>query len=160
MAQEDRNRLAEWFTLIREHVPALRQRMRQWVVEAHEEPSVLWQTPAVRYSTYVTGGLVLAWIIQWGISLAVPPPPASARPEATTADFHVLCANPACGYHFVVQREFGFSDFPIPCPRCSQETGQKARLCTSDACRGRWVAPTTSDGEARCPRCERRFEKY
>jgi hypothetical protein len=118
---------------------------------------MIWNSQIVRLAAYVLGGLVLIWIIHWAVNLAVPPKPASARPEATTADFHVICTHHDCGNHFVIRREFGFDDFPVSCPRCNQKTGQRAVSCNSEACRGRWVAPAGDPKSLRCPYCSGRF---
>ncbi len=158
MAQEERNRLIEWYLLIREQAPVVRQRLEQWAQAVREEPALLWNTPAVRVATYVLGGLITLWMLTWAVNLAVPPQPASARPEATTADFHVICVNETCNHHFVVHREFGFRGFPVVCPQCQQETGLAARRCNSRACNGRWVAPLKSDSRLTCPQCGGVFE--
>jgi len=114
---------------------------------------LVWQTPAIRYATYAVGGIILVSVFGWFAGLLAPPPPAGARAEATTADFHVVCTNPSCGIHFAVRRPFGFDDFPVRCPKCKQETGFPARRCVSKTCNGKWVVPEKVDGVLRCPIC-------
>ena len=158
MAQEDRNRLVEWWLAIRAHAPTIRTYLSDWTEAVREEPILIWHTPAIRYTAYSLGGLILVWIVTGVVSMLTPPPPASARPMATTADFHVVCAHPDCGHHFVINKEFRFRAFPLTCSQCKRTTGLKARRCNSESCRGRWVAPSL-DGEAqRCPQCDSLFE--
>lgn len=157
MSQEGPNRFAEWLLLLREQIPAVRHRLGVWLSAVQEEPALLWQTNVVRYAAFGGGGLLAVWLLVSLVGMLTPPPPASARPTATTADFHVVCANPSCGYHFVVHRRFGFHDFPVKCPRCGQETGTRALLCNSPTCRGRWVAPRKTAKGALCPVCGMRL---
>lgn len=129
MAQERPNRLTEWLLLTRKQVPVVRQHFENWLAAVREEPALVWQTPAVRYATYGAGGLMLVWIATWVAGGLAPPLPEDARP-ATRADFHVVCTNPECGYHFVIHRKLGFHGFPVKCPRCQQKTGTQARAAT------------------------------
>jgi hypothetical protein len=153
MAQEDPNRLSEWFELGRKQVPVVRQSVEDWLQEVRREPRMIWETRAVRYATYGLVGLVL---LRMALGLAGAVGPASTpptKPRATSADFHVVCTNRACGRHFVIHREFGFRKFPVVCPKCQQKTGVRARRCYSPSCRGRWVAPVRRDGALSCPHC-------
>lgn len=158
MAQEDRGSLAEWYEALRRQVPVIRRHGAQWLAAAREEPILIWETAAVRYAAYGLGGFILFWIVSAMVGMFAPSPPATARPTATTADFHVVCAAPQCGRHFVVNRKFGFSRFPVGCPGCGERTGMRARRCNSDTCRGRWVAPHKSKEELYCPQCGRQFD--
>jgi hypothetical protein len=158
MAQERPSRLAEWMEIARAQVPVLRDRFDSWIAAVREDPALLWQTVAVRYTTYVVGALVLIWMLTGLVSLVTPPPPEGAKPEATTADFHVLCTNPDCGHHFVVHRAFGFRKFPVTCPACQHQTGAQAFRCNSPTCRGRWVVPEVRDGRRYCPVCNAPFD--
>ncbi len=158
MAQENPNRLVEWLQLLRGHVPVIRQRFEGWVSAIREEPMLIWQTAVVRYTVYGLGVVVLLWGVSTIAGSLVPSPPANARPEATKADFHIVCSNPDCGYHFVIHREFGFRKFPVVCPKCGKSTGEQARRCNSETCRGRWVVPKKVDDELCCPICGARFE--
>lgn len=153
MAQEGRNRLVEWYQVLRKQVPIARQRVEDWGKAVRAEPRLAWETPALRYLVYGLAGLLLLWVVLGVAHSIAPPPPATARPQTTSADFHVVCANRQCGYHFVIHREFGFSKFPVVCPKCEQRTGMQARRCNSPTCRGRWVAPERVDGVLRCPHC-------
>ena len=158
MAQEDPNRLVEWYQVLCRQIPAARQRLDEWLAAVRAEPVLIWETAAVRYSAYSLGGVVLLWVVTGFTGMLVPPPPAGAKAEATTADFHVVCSNAQCGRHFVIHRKFGFRGFPVDCSACGRGTGGKARRCNSDACRGRWVAPMKTGDASQCPRCQRRLE--
>jgi len=153
MAQENPNRLAEWVELARAQVPVLRKRLEEWLAAVREEPAVLWEATAVRYTVYGLGAVMLAWLALWLARGLAPPPPASAKPEATTADFHVVCVNQKCGHHFVINRAFGFHKFPVECPACRGKTGMEGRRCFSSTCQGRWIAPQEKDGGLYCPVC-------
>lgn len=153
MAQEKPNPVGEWVHLARRNAPVVRAHFGEWIAAAREEPRLVWETPAIRYTIYGIGGILVAWLLTYAIGLFVPPPPASAKPEATTADFHVVCASPACAHHFQINRPFGFSKFPVQCPSCKQATGVSARRCSSQSCGNRWVAPVQKDGTLVCSRC-------
>ncbi len=153
MAQERPNRLAEWFTLVRKNAPLVRERFNEWVAAVREEPRLAWETPALRFGVYGICGLLLVWLASTIVGWAVPPLPPSAKPAATTADFHVVCGDPNCAHHFVIHREFGFDDFPVTCPQCKRETGISARRCNSPSCAGRWVAPKSAEQGSVCPYC-------
>lgn len=140
--------------MLREHAPIVRKHLRDWWDACREEPRLFWQTQAVRYAVYATGGFTVLWLLTYSVGLVVPPPPASARPEATTADYHVLCVNPDCGRHFVINRTFGFSGFPVDCAKCEQRTGLRGVRCMSKTCGRRWVAPIEEDGVRMCPECD------
>ncbi len=153
MAQEKPNRLSEWLLTARTQAPIVRQHLRDWVGACREEPRLIWETAAVRYSTYGIGGLVIVQIVLSVVGMIAPPPPASAKPAAVSADYHVVCTQPECGEHFIVHRRFGFSGFPVECPVCKQPRGMPARRCHSEPCRGRWVAPVKTPDGWRCPQC-------
>ena len=153
MAQEKPNPLGEWLNLARRNAPIAREHFNEWLGAVREEPRLLWETSAVRYSTYGLGGLLIAWLAIYLLGLFVPPPPPGARAQATTADFHVICSRPECGHHFQIHRPFGFHNFPVECPACKQTTGVKALLCTSPTCVNRWVVPVEKEGRPFCSRC-------
>jgi len=153
MAQERPNRLVEWVALIRKNAPIFREQARDWMSEVREEPRLLWEASAIRYAIYGVGAILAIWSVTFLIGMLTPPPPLGAKSEATTADYHVICSDPACGYHFVVQREFGFRGFPIQCPKCNKQAGVSARRCNSATCMGRWIAPIEVNGLMTCPVC-------
>lgn len=157
MAQEERSRLAEWYEAGRSQLPVIRRHVDEWFAAVREDPNLIWETPAVRYTTYGLGGVILMWLASAVPGMFIPPLPPSARAEATTADYHVVCANPQCENHFVIHREFEFAGFPVDCARCGGNTGQPARRCSSGSCRGRWVVPIESGTQLSCPRCGDRF---
>ena len=158
MAQEGPNRLFEWLNLIREEAINVRDLVGDWLEQVREEPALIWATPVIRYATYGVAATVVVWVVSGVAGAITPPPPASARPAATTADFHVVCTVTHCEHHFVIHREFGFHRFPVQCPRCQRETGVSARKCSSPTCMGRWVAPVQDETGLKCPRCGARFE--
>ena len=141
MTQDNPNRLAEWLLILRARMPVARAHLAGWVAEVRAQPILLWETPAIRYTTYGLGVIVFAYLLSFLAGSISPPLPKDSRPQATQADFHVVCANESCGHHWVLRRKFGFDDFPVKCPRCEQGTGVMALKCNSDRCRGRWVAP-------------------
>jgi hypothetical protein len=143
-------KLAAWMAALREGRSGVRARFDEWKDAVREEPALLWATPAIRYGVYGLGGLLAVWVLTWGLGLFVP---AKATPPAKTADFHVLCTASGCGHHFVIREKFGFHHFPVVCPKCQQQTGQRATRCSSKTCHGRWVAPLEQDHEYRCPYC-------
>ncbi len=153
MAQENPNRLVEWLLLLRRQWPVAKRRFQEWLDAVREEPVLIWETPAVRFASYGLGGLILALVAVKLTGMIVPPPPVTARPAATTADYHVVCVNPDCGHHFVIHRKFGFRGFPVACPNCEKATGLQARRCYSQTCQGRWIAPIEDQGSLHCPIC-------
>jgi hypothetical protein len=157
MAQERPNRLAEWLMLLRRNAPIARAQLKDWTSEVRQEPGLLWETPAIRYAAYGVIGVVVSWVVVLFVGFLTPPPPAGARDAAATADFHVVCADPACGYNFVIRREFGFGGFPVMCDRCKQQQGMPGRMCYSALCQGRWVAPLKVDDKQKCPMCHTFF---
>ena len=159
MAQEKPNRLVEWLLLARKQWPVARRHFDDWWAAVREEPALFWQTVAVRYVVYGLSAFLLMFVLVKGVSLITPPPPASAKPAATTADFHVVCSNAKCGHHFVIHRKFGFRSFPVVCPHCKNETGIAARKCTSESCKGQWVAPQKSSDGLTCPHCGRKLDE-
>lgn len=158
MAQERPSRLAEWLMLVRRQIPIVREHFATWLEAVRQEPRLAWETSAVRYTVYGLTGLVLVWLATTFTGWLTPPPPASARAAATTADFHVVCSDSRCAYHFVINRKFGFDDFPVECPKCKRETGVSARRCNSASCGGRWIAPVRTDQELQCPACGAKLE--
>ena len=153
MAQEDRNRLVEWYGILCKQGIVVRHGVAAWWEAAKEEPRLIWETPVIRYGTYGVCGFVLLWGTMWFATSIAPPPSANAKPAAVTADFHVVCSNPTCGHHFVVHRKMGFRKFPIVCSKCREKTGAKAHRCNSQECGGLWVSATEVDGVATCPLC-------
>ncbi len=157
MAQEDRNRLGEWLILLRKQIPILRHQFADWVETVKEEPILIWQTPAIRYTVYGLAVVVLLWGVAQVAGSLAPAPPPGAKQVATTADFHVVCSDRQCAEHFVIHRKFGFRKFPVTCPRCKKNTGRQARRCNSAICQGRWVAPARVERILQCPQCGGRF---
>jgi hypothetical protein len=153
MAQERPNRFAEWVLLLRQNAPIARDQIKEWVAEVRSEPHLLWETTAIRFVAYGVIGLIATWGVVLFVSFLTPPPPEGARDAAVTADFRVVCADPSCGYNFVIKREFGFHDFPVTCDRCKQKTGMQGRRCYSALCEGRWVAPLKVEERLKCPMC-------
>ena len=158
MAQERPNRLAEWLLLIRRQMPIVREHFAAWLEALREEPRLIWETSAVRYTVYGLAGVMLIWLATTLSGWLTPPLPPSARAAATTADFHVVCSDSRCAHHFVIHRKFGFDDFPVKCPQCQRQSGVSARRCNSAACGGRWIAPMRTDQGLQCPVCGAKLE--
>ncbi len=138
MPVDKESRLALWIGAVREWAPTVRPRLVEWWEVIRENPVLIWQTPAVRYSVYGLGLIVAVLVLQWGASLLLPPQMVGSEP-ARTAQFHVLCSNPSCGHHFVIERKFKFKDFPVQCPKCHQQTGHRAVRVNTGPDRGKWV---------------------
>ena len=155
MPPPDRSRLIAWYLLIKdEWLPAQRQKLGEWWSAVREEPRLLWDTPQVVYGLIGLGGLVVILVAVSLLNAFTPPPPANARPEATTANFHVVCSRSECLHHFMIERNFGFDDFPVECPRCHHQTGQLALRCRSNTCGGRYVPTIEKDGQLHCRICD------
>jgi hypothetical protein len=137
-------------------LPAIKLRLLAWFEACREEPRLIWHTTAVRVGVYLIAGLLLIKVVGLVFSLAAPGGPEPV-PFSRTADFHVVCMNEQCGHHFVINRKFGFDDFPVACPKCGKNTGMHARRCVSDTCKGRWVAPVSRVGGLYCPHCDSRL---
>lgn len=153
MAQERPNRTTEWIIALRKQLPALAGQFNDWVREVRKEPRLFWETSAVRYVTYLLSGTILILGARCGVNMVAAPPPEAAVPQARTADYHVLCSRPECGHHFVVHRKFGFSRFPVECPKCRNGSGEEALRCYSSTCKGRWTYRTTIDRRTVCAKC-------
>ncbi len=155
MPPPDRNRLTAWYLLIKdEWLPTQRHKFGEWWVAVREEPRLLWNTPQFVYSLIGLGVIIAIVVVAWLTDFVAPPPPSDARDKATTANFHVVCSQPECLHHFMIEREFGFDDFPVECPRCKQDTGQQGQRCRSNTCRGRYVPTIEKDGHIHCRICD------
>lgn len=142
MPVEKDPKLGMYIDALKAWLPSVRLRAAEWVEACREEPALIWQTPAVRYLVYTCGGMVALWIV---LALIGSMAPKDVVPRARTADFHVVCTNPSCGKHFVINRKFGFDDFPVDCPRCQQRTGEQAVRCTGGPRDGAWVPAKLND---------------
>ncbi len=138
MPVEKESRIARWIAALREWAPTIRPRLEEWWEIIRQNPMLIWQAPAVRYSAYGLGLIVALLVLRWGTSSLLPPQMVGGEP-ARTAQFHVLCSDPACGHHFVIERKFKFKDFPVQCPKCRQKTGYRAIQVHSGPDRGKWI---------------------
>jgi len=154
MPAPERNRWAEWVQIGKERKEAARVSFNEWVEQVKLEPTLIWQTPAVRYTTYAIGSIVAVLIVRTAIDMIQPVPASMITPRARTADFNVICSNPQCRKNFTIQRKFNFHDFPVKCPFCKQMTGQHAMRCRSETCHGKLVITKTSEGVTRCTECD------
>lgn len=153
MPPPPQSRLIAWYLLLKdEWVPAQWRNLSAWGQAAREEPRLIWETPQVRYVAYGVGAIVGVGVLVW-LTGTLDTTPKSAQPRAKTADFHVICLEGDCGYHFLVNRKFGFDRFPVACPHCQERTGHRAQRCHSPACAGKYVAPIESEGELTCASC-------
>lgn len=148
------NRLIEWYLLFKdEWLPAQGQHWREWWSAVKEEPGLAWETPALRYGVYGSVGLALLLMLSSLAAFITPPPPADARPQATTASFHVVCSKTDCRKHFLIERKFGFHKFPVPCPQCQGKTGLRGLRCASEECGGRYVGVREDKDRLVCTQC-------
>ncbi|MEK6674498.1 MAG: hypothetical protein AABZ47_02460 [Planctomycetota bacterium] len=143
--------------MIRRQTPVARDHFLNWFDAVRENPRLIWETPAIRYTTYGLCLILLGWSLSAFATWVSPPLPTGAKNVAVTADFHVLCTNPNCELHFVINRPFGFHKFPVECPKCHQPTGHSARRCFSENCKGQWIAPIEENGKLTCPHCGSNF---
>ncbi len=147
----DESKLGQYIDAFKEWLPSVRLRLGEWVDVCRAEPALIWQTPAVRYTTYATLALIGVYILSAVAGLFGP---ARVAEPARTADFNVVCTNPACGHHFVINRKFGYDDFPVQCPKCRQETGARALRYKDGPCAGQWAPVQTGDaGQLQLPPC-------
>jgi len=152
MPVDKESKLSELMGVVRERAPEMRHRFVEWAGQCREEPAIIWRTAAVRYATYALAGIIVALILR-----AIMAQFAGNVPDVTyaqTADFHVSCTNAACGHDFIINREFEFDDFPVPCPKCKKATGVQSRRCFSEQCGGRWVAPKKQGDRLSCRYCD------
>ncbi len=158
MRPQEPNRWVAWYLLVKEEwLPARRRALREWWSAVRQEPRLAWQTPQVRYGAAILGVILLAVLATSLVDALALPPPANARPQATTANFHVVCSDPECGHHFLIERKFGFSRFPVECPKCHKPSGERAARCHSSTCGGRYVATAEKEEQRYCPRCGTRL---
>jgi len=148
-----RDRWVEWREVAKQRAEAWREGLREWWQAVRAKPELFWQTVAVRYSTNALGGLTILLIGRGAIQMVKPGGQVEASPIARTAHFDVICSNPQCGRHFVVERKFKFHRYPVACPHCRQETGQRAVRCTSKSCRGKLAMTIEADDSRRCATC-------
>ncbi len=153
MPAPERNRWLEWLEIGKARRESASINLREWWTAAKEEPELVWQTPAVRYTTYITGGLLMVLALRTAVDMFQPVNPAMMTPPAKTAYFDVICSNAACGRHFVIERKFSFHRFPVTCPFCKQPTGQRALRCPSATCHGRMTIVTEVQGQPTCQVC-------
>lgn len=153
MPAPERNRWTEWLEITRERKDVARLALREWWVAVKAEPELFWQTPAVRYAAYGLGALMVIFAMRTAIEMLQPVDPKLMTPRAKTANFDVICSNPQCRQHFLIERKFKFRRFPVTCRYCDQETGRQALRCTSEACRGKLVMTARVDSKHQCTAC-------
>lgn len=136
---------------IRDGIPVVKAKLREWFDACREEPTLFWQTPAIRYGTYGLVGIIGALIISAVANSFVPN--VDVKEQATTTDHRVICTNTDCGAMFVIDRPFRFNKYPVTCPKCSKKTGQPAIRCNSKSCNGRWVVRLAQGERYICPEC-------
>ena len=117
MPAEKESRIAMWLEAVRAWAPTVRIRFAEWWTLVRQEPILLWHTPAIRYAAFAIGLVLALGLVTWVVGAFVPPLPPGTTEPARTAQFHVLCADPTCAHHFVIERKFRFDDFPVACPR-------------------------------------------
>ncbi|MCB9865320.1 MAG: hypothetical protein H6816_01580 [Phycisphaerales bacterium] len=142
MPVEKEPKLGIYIDAFKAWLPTVRLRVVEWAEACREEPALIWQTNAVRYTTYACGGLLAIWLL---VGIVDRFGPEKVAAPARTADFHVVCTNPDCGHHFVINRKFGFHKFPVTCPECKKETGERAVRCVNGPRNGQWVPATVDE---------------
>jgi hypothetical protein len=153
MPAPNRDRWTEWRQIARERIEVARHGLREWADACREEPVLIWQTPAVRYTVYSIGALVIILILRGAVGL-LEPKGVSHQPRAATANFDVICDNAECQHTFAIQRKFKFRKFPVTCPHCNERTGQRALRCPSESCRGRLARTIKKDDGWYCAECQ------
>jgi len=122
----------------REWAPTVRPRLTDWWQHVREEPALFFQTTNVRYVAWGMVALVAILMAGWFAGALMPSAPKGAGAPSQMVQFHVLCDDPACGDHFVIQRKVSFSKFPVECPKCGKKTGYRAVLSTTGG-KKEWV---------------------
>jgi hypothetical protein len=135
---EKESRFSLWIGAFREWAPTVRPRLTDWWHRVREEPALFFQTSNVRYAACGAAALMAILMIGWFAGALTPPAPKGAGKPSQMAQFHVICDDPACGHHFVIQRKFSFNKFPIECPKCGKKTGCRAVLSTTSG-KKEWV---------------------
>ncbi len=157
MPAPNRNQWVDLLEAAKERKENAREQFRDWVGAVREEPSLIWQTPIVRYGVYSIGGLMLLLFVNAGINAMAPAGGKRVEPRATTALFDVVCYNSSCGRHFVIERKFRFRRFPVTCPYCKEDTGHRAARCNSQQCHGKLVVTAVEDDTIYCSECGARL---
>jgi hypothetical protein len=137
MPVDKESKAAAWIAALREWAPTVPKRVGEWWEAVREDPGLVWRTDAVRYSVYTIGAIIAICILSAVAESMTPPLPEGAGEYAETAFFDCLCTE--CGHHFVIERKFKFDDFPVVCPKCKKESGQRAERASSGPDKGKWV---------------------
>ncbi len=154
MPAPNRNQWVEMWAAAKERRESATEELRQWYDAAKAEPTLIWQTPLVRYAVYGLGAFVVIMVVRTGIVMLQPADSARFQPRATTAHFDVICSNESCGRHFKIERRFKFREFPVDCPYCKMPNGELALRCGSDTCRGRLVITVEEKKAIYCAHCD------
>ncbi len=156
---DEENKFAKVVVTFREWLPTVKPYLAERYAFVRETPGLVWRLPEVRYTILILGVLFVVSILRFAggcLSLA---PEGEVQPLATTGDFHVICTNEQCKKHFVINRKFKFDDFPVACPTCKQETGQRALRCRSKTCQGQLVPTKIRSGDYVCRQCSKVIKK-
>ncbi len=152
---DEESKFAKVMVAVREWLPTVKPLLAERYAPVRETPGLVWRLPEVRYTALALGVLFVVSILQFAGSCLSFAPEEAFQPRATTGDFHVLCTNEQCKKHFVINRKFKFDDFPVACPTCKQETGQRALRCRSKTCRGQLVPTEIRAGDYVCQKCSK-----
>jgi len=145
----NRDTLGHLSDRLRERKEDFSSNFSQWKADVREDPSLLWRTPAIRWSLIVLlaiGAVVTSIYVTQSLT-----PAAGEGWEAATrtATIYVACTDPACRRSHAAQVPMSFRDWPMKCDFCGGERVYRATLCPR--CRG-WFA--TAPGEStECPLC-------
>ena len=152
---DEEGKLTKLMVTLREWLPTVRPFLAERYAFARETPGLVWRLPEVRWSIIVLGVLLVVTLLRFSFGLFSLVPAGEIQRRATTGDFQVVCTNEQCKKHFVINRKFKFDDFPVECPTCKQETGQRALRCRSKTCRGQLVPTEIRGGDYVCRQCSK-----
>ncbi len=156
---DEESKFAKVVVAFREWLPTVKPYLAERYAPVRETPGLLWRLPEVRYTALALGVLVALSIFQFAGGCLSFAPEGEVQPLATTGDFHVVCTNEQCKKHFVINRKFKFDDFPVECPTCKQDTGQRALRCRSKTCGGQLVPTEIRGGDYVCRQCGKVVKK-
>ncbi len=149
----EESKLTKAVIVFREWLPTVKPFLQERYAFVRATPGVFWRLPEIKYTALALGVLIVVLVLRFSVGFFSPLPDGQVKPRATTGDFHVICTNQQCRQHFAIDRKFKFDDFPVECPTCKQETGQRALRCYSTTCRGQLVPTEIRRGDYACLKC-------
>jgi len=147
------NPFKQFWHAFREWLPGAQAQVLETWEAIREEPAQIWNSVAFRCGMLALGGIILIVAARFTTSMLVPNAPDGHRQLSKTANFEVFCSNPSCKHHFLINKPFGYDRFPVKCPKCGKQTGERAVRCDSRTCQGRLVLPRKEGKTLVCSRC-------